>query len=567
MLDPTEVVRYYPQVSEDHLLSYQSFVITVFENTITSFLDISKTEGKAMEQQADSKADSGLKKVTRLGMEAKKEENLSDWYSQVITKAELIEYYDISGCYILRPGSYAIWEAIKKEFDDRIKAMGVENCYFPMFVSSRALEKEKTHISDFAPEVAWVTRSGTAELPEPIAIRPTSETVMYPAYAKWVQSHRDLPILLNQWCNVVRWEFKNPQPFLRTREFLWQEGHTAFATRKEAEEEVYTILDHYAEVYEKLLAIPVIKGKKTEKEKFAGGDFTTTVEAYISASGRAIQGATSHHLGQNFSKMFEITFEDPETKERIFVHQNSWGITTRTIGVMVLIHGDNLGLILPPRVAAFQVVVIPCGITASLSGADKDALIAKCKEFEKGLTKAGVRCKGDYRENYSPGWKFNNWELKGVPIRIELGPRDISQGEYVAVRRDTGEKATLKTSNIGADIPRLLDEIQEVLYQRAKTDLDKHLTVTHDWSEFCRMLEKKCIIQAPFCGEMPCEDKIKGESAKDAAEKAEEGAPSMGAKSLCIPFKQPGDIKEGMKCINPACSKKPKFYTLFGRSY
>ncbi|CAJ0931606.1 unnamed protein product, partial [Ranitomeya imitator] len=371
----------------------------------------------------------GPKKQTRLGLEAKKEENLADWYSQVITKAEMIEYYDVSGCYVLRPWAFAIWESIQNFFDGEIRKLGVENCYFPMFVSQAALEKEKTHIADFAPEVAWVTRSGKTELAEPIAVRPTSETVMYPAYAKWVQSHRDLPIKLNQWCNVVRWEFKHPQPFLRTREFLWQEGHTAFATQEEAAEEFCTkqtkanslceinyvlqILDFYARVYEELLAIPVVKGRKTEKEKFAGGDYTTTVEAFISASGRAIQGATSHHLGQNFSKMFEIIFEDPKKPgEKQYAFQNSWGLTTRTIGVMTMVHGDNMGLVLPPRVACVQTIVIPCGITNSLSEEDREALLQKCNQYFKRLLNVNVRARTDLRDNYSPGWKFNHWELK-----------------------------------------------------------------------------------------------------------------------------------------------------------
>ncbi|ELW72561.1 Bifunctional aminoacyl-tRNA synthetase [Tupaia chinensis] len=426
----------------------------------------------------------GPKKQTRLGLEAKKEENLADWYSQVITKSEMIEYYDVSGCYILRPWAYSIWESIKDFFDAEIKKLGVENCYFPMFVSQGALEKEKTHIADFAPEVAWVTRSGKTELAEPIAIRPTSETVMYPAYAKWVQSHRDLPIRLNQWCNVVRWEFKHPQPLLRTREFLWQEGHSAFASFEEAAEEVLQILDLYARVYEELLAIPVVKGRKTEKEKFAGGDYTTTVEAFISASGRAIQGATSHHLGQNFSKMFEIIFEDPKTPgEKQFAYQNSWGLTTRTIGVMTMVHGDNMGLVLPPRVACVQVVVIPCGITNALSEEDKEALIAKCNDYRRRLLSADIRVRVDLRDNYSPGWKFNHWELK--------------------------------------------------------------------------------IVQIPFCGEIDCEDWIKKTTARD--QDLEPGAPSMGAKSLCIPFKPLCELQPGAKCI---CDKNPaKYYTLFGRSY
>ncbi|XP_034620504.1 bifunctional glutamate/proline--tRNA ligase isoform X5 [Trachemys scripta elegans] len=506
----------------------------------------------------------GPKKQTRLGLEAKKEENLSDWFSQVITKSEMIEYYDVSGCYILRPWTFFIWETIKDFFDGEIKKLGVENCYFPMFVSQAALEKEKTHIADFAPEVAWVTRSGKTELAEPIAVRPTSETVMYPAFAKWVQSHRDLPIKLNQWCNVVRWEFKHPQPFLRTREFLWQEGHTAFATYEDAAEEVLQILDLYARVYEELLAIPIVKGRKTEKEKFAGGDYTTTVEAYVSASGRAIQGATSHHLGQNFSKMFEIVFEDPKIPgEKQFAYQNSWGISTRTIGVMTLIHGDNMGLVLPPRVACVQVVIIPCGITNSLSEEDKEALMKKCNEYLKRLLRVNVRVRADLRDNYSPGWKFNHWELKGVPIRLEVGPRDMKNGQFVAVRRDTGQKMTFAEHEAEDKLRHILEEIHANLYNRAFEDLTNHMVVANTMEDFQKELEAGKIVQIPFCGEMECEDWIKKTTARD--QDLEPGAPSMGAKSLCIPFKPLRELQRGAKCV---CGKNPaKFYTLFGRSY
>ncbi|XP_006022406.1 bifunctional glutamate/proline--tRNA ligase isoform X4 [Alligator sinensis] len=506
----------------------------------------------------------GPKKQTRLGLEAKKEENLADWFSQVITKSEMIEYYDVSGCYVLRPWAYAIWEAIRDFFDTEIKKLGVENCYFPMFVSQAALEKEKTHIADFAPEVAWVTRSGKTELAEPIAVRPTSETVMYPAYAKWVQSHRDLPIKLNQWCNVVRWEFKHPQPFLRTREFLWQEGHTAFATYEEAAEEVLQILDLYARVYEEFLAIPVVKGRKTEKEKFAGGDYTTTVEAYISASGRAIQGATSHHLGQNFSKMFEIVFEDPKKPgEKQLAYQNSWGITTRTIGVMTMIHGDNMGLVLPPRVACVQVIIIPCGITNSLSEEDKDALLKKCNDYLKRLLSVNIRVRADLRDNYSPGWKFNHWELKGVPIRLEVGPRDMKNHQFVAVRRDTGQKLTFAEDETEDKLSQILEEIHANLYNRAFEDLKNHMVVSNDMDDFQKELDSGKIVQIPFCGEIECEDWIKKTTARD--QDLEPGAPSMGAKSLCIPFKPLCELQAGTKCV---CGKNPaKFYTLFGRSY
>lgn len=506
----------------------------------------------------------GPKKQTRLGLEAKKEENLSDWYSQVITKAEMIEYYDVSGCYVLRPWSFAIWESIKEFFDREIKKLGVENCYFPMFVSQAALEKEKSHIEDFAPEVAWVTRSGKTELAEPIAVRPTSETVMYPAYAKWVQSHRDLPIKLNQWCNVVRWEFKHPQPFLRTREFLWQEGHTAFATKEEAAEEVLQILDLYARVYEELMAIPVVKGRKTEKEKFAGGDYTTTVEAFVSASGRAIQGATSHHLGQNFSKMFEIVFEDPKKPgEKQHAFQNSWGITTRTIGVLTMVHGDNMGLVLPPRVACLQVVIIPCGVTASLPEQEKEALLIQCSKYQSRLLDAGIRVKTDLRDNYSPGWKFNHWELKGVPIRLEVGPKDMQQRQCVAVRRDTGAKLTVPEAEVEKRLVDMLEDIQNSLFKKASDDLKTNMLAVDTMEQFQKELDQGKIVQIPFCGGIQCEEWIKKTTAKD--QDLEPGAPSMGAKSLCIPFSPLKTLQPGQMCVS---GKEPaQYYTLFGRSY
>ncbi|XP_047522026.1 bifunctional glutamate/proline--tRNA ligase isoform X4 [Pieris napi] len=530
--------------------------------------EIKKEKPKEQSPKPKEESSSGVKKITRLGLEASKDTDLSDWYQQVITKAEMIDYYDISGCYILRPWAYSIWEIIRAFFSDSIKRMGVKDVYFPMFVSKAALEREKTHIADFAPEVAWVTHSGSSELAEHIAIRPTSETVMYPAYAKWIQSHRDLPLKLNQWNNVVRWEFKQPQPFLRTREFLWQEGHTAYRLQSEAEEEVLQILDLYARVYEEYLAIPVIKGRKTEKEKFAGGDYTTTVEAYIGASGRAIQGATSHHLGQNFSRMFDIVYDDPETQEKMFVYQNSWGITTRTIGVMVLVHGDDRGLVLPPRVADIQAIVVPCGMTASSKAEERKELMDSCQSLVDELKAAGIRADGDYRDNYSPGWKFNHWELKGVPIRVELGPKDISRGEVVAVIRLTGEKQTLKRNTAPTQLREKLDSIHEEMFKKATKERDERLSLVTKWDDFTNALERKHIILAPFCGDIPCEDNIKNDSARNEDDQTTEvKAPSMGAKSLCIPFKQPREISADDCCIHPACKNKPKFITLFGRSY
>jgi bifunctional glutamyl/prolyl-tRNA synthetase len=310
----------------------------------------------------------------------------------------------------------------------------------------------------------------------------------------------------------------------------------------------------------------VIKGRKTEKEKFAGGDFTTTVEAFVSASGRGIQGATSHFLGQNFSKMFEIVFEDPETKEKQYVFQNSWGMTTRTIGVMVMVHADNQGLVLPPHVASVQAIIVPCGITVNSSEEDRKKLDDSCRELEGQLKAAGVRVEGDYRDNYSPGWKYNHWELKGVPIRIELGPKDLKSQQMVAVRRDTGEKITIKRAEATKKIPDLLETIHKSMLGKATKDLETHLKTSKNWQEFRDFLDSKNIIMAPFCGEIQCEEKIKAESAREETEGEQQG-PAMGAKSLCIPFDQPAEILASDKCIHPACTNKPKFYTLFGRSY
>ncbi|KAI6657571.1 Bifunctional glutamate/proline--tRNA ligase [Oopsacas minuta] len=513
--------------------------------------------------QAEAKGSgSGLKKITKLGIDVLKEDCFSDWYIDVIRKAEMIEYYDVSGCYILRPWAYSIWERIKAFFDGEIKKSGVENVYFPMFVSKAALETEKTHIADFAPEVAWVTKSGNTDLEIPIAIRPTSETAMYPAYSRWIQSHRDLPLRLNQWNNVVRWEFKKPQPFLRTREFLWQEGHSAFATRDEAEKEVLEILELYRRIYEELMAIPVILGRKTEKEKFAGGDYTTTTEAFIASSGRGIQGATSHHLGQNFAKMFDIGFQDPnDQKKRSFVHQNSWGITTRSIGVLIMVHGDNKGLVLPPEVANIQVIVIPCGVTSEKN----QMLLEYCQKFIDLLKSAGIRCKADLREHYSPGWKYNQWEMKGVPLRVDIGPEEVNKEQFVLVPRiaKSEPKTTCHLSKAVETVSKFLKDFQEDLFNAALKQQRDHLKVIQDWTEFLPLLDQKNMIVAPFCEDMKCEDNIKADTYR---EELDPGTPAMGAKSLCIPFNQPGDATQ-LSCIHPKCGKPAKSYTLFGRSY
>jgi prolyl-tRNA synthetase len=385
-----------------------------------------------------------------------------------------------------------------------------------MFVSEKSLNREKDHVEGFSPEVAWVTKAGQSDLAEPIAIRPTSETVMYPYYASWLKSHRDLPLRLNQWCNVVRWEFKHPQPFLRTREFLWQEGHTAFATKEESDKEVLEILDLYRRVYEELLAVPVIPGKKSEKEKFAGGLYTTTVEGFIPTTGRAIQGATSHCLGQNFSKMFEIMVDvDNEQGKRAHVWQNSWGITTRTIGVMVMIHGDDKGLVLPPKVASLQVIIIPTGITVKTSPAEKEAILSKCKEMFSALKSNGLRVKVDDRDNVTPGFKYNHWELKGVPVRLEVGPKDLKKNETRCVRRDTGVSIQMAIdTTFSKSIQNLLDTIQADMFTKAKKIRDDHLIKVDAWDDFIIALNGKNLILSPWCENIECEESVKERSSK-----------------------------------------------------
>jgi prolyl-tRNA synthetase len=546
--------------------------LSTFEPTVVDFeaevaAAPAPTEKKTAEKPAPS--DATLEDAKLIGVTVDKEKDFPGWYQQILTKGEMLDYYDVSGCYIMRPASYAVWEQIQKFFDEKIKSDGVANAYFPMFVSSRVLEKEKDHIEGFAPEVAWVTKAGSSDLDEPIAIRPTSETVMYPYYAKWIRSHRDLPFKMNQWNSVVRWEFKHPQPFLRTREFLWQEGHTVHLTHEDAENQVMRILDWYEEIYRTLLAVPVVKGVKTENEKFAGGKFTTTVEGYIPTTGRGIQGATSHHLGQNFSKMFNITVENPEgsDKPKIFTHQTSWGLSTRVIGVMVMIHSDNKGLVIPPRVSQFQVVIIPVGLTSKTTKEVEENVYSSCKDLESKLKASGIRVTADYRDNYSPGWKFSNWELKGVPVRLEVGPKDLANQSVLAVRRDTGEKTSIKLEELDIKLPQLLDSIHNNLYETAKQKFDTHRVLVHDWKDFVHQLNQKNVVVAPWCGVPECEDDIKdGSAKKDDGEEFEvdEKAPSMGAKSLCIPFEQP-ELKEGTKCIK--CGKIAVNYTMFGRSY
>lgn len=400
---------------------------------------------------------------------------------------------------------------------------------------------------------------------------------MYPYYAKWIRSHRDLPFRLNQWNSVVRWEAKQTTPFLRAREFLWQEGHSAFESEELAGEEVLQILEFYASVYEDLLAVPVVRGRKTEKEKFAGGYYTTTVEGYIPSNGRGIQGGTSHCLGQNFSKMFDIKVEDPHPKDgekagHIHVWQNSWGLSTRVIGVMVMIHGDDKGLVLPPRVAQVQVIIIPVGINKNTTPEDKNRHYDQLQEMKATLKKAGVRVDYDIREGYTPAWKFNDHELKGVPLRLEYGPKDAAKSVVSFARRDTGEKGTISIAELATDVPKLLETIQSDMYNKAEKAFREHRIVINKWDEVVPALDAKNVVLIPHCLAEKCEDKIK-ELTIGRDDSADEGpenkkAPSMGMKSLCIPFEQPEDLVKGeTKCLNPECGALAEKYCMFGRSY
>ncbi|KAK3937597.1 hypothetical protein QBC46DRAFT_392417 [Diplogelasinospora grovesii] len=536
-----------------------------------------KAQKQAKADKANAKAEKANAKAAVvpvvIGMTASKETNFSQWYHELVIKAELVEYYnEISGFYILRPAAMHIWNTIRGWFNERIEKMGVEETSFPMFLSSKSLEKEKEHVEGFAPELAWVTKAGDKDLEVPVAVRPTSEAVMYPYYAKWIRSHRDLPFRLNQWNSVVRWEAKQTTPFLRAREFLWQEGHTAHLTEELAAKEVLEILELYAGVYEQLLAVPVVRGKKTENEKFAGGYWTSTCEAYIPTNGRGIQGATSHALGQNFSRMFDITVEDPHKKgEKINVWQNSWGLSTRVIGVMVMLHSDDKGLVLPPRVAKIQAVLIPVGITAKMKPEERTAHMDRVDELRADLKKANVRVEIDDREGYTPGYKFADWEMKGVPLRLEFGPKDAAASVVTYSRRDTGFKGTIPIAELATQVPALLEEIQKNLYEKADASFRSHRVQLTDWSRVVPALNDRNVVLIPFCEEPKCEDRIKEITKSDEVhELGPDGQklPSMGMKSLCIPFEQPEAIVKGeTKCLNPECEAFAKSWVMFGRSY
>jgi len=473
------------------------------------------------------------------GITVKKSENVSEWFTQVIQKAELLEYTDVSGCMIFRPRSYAMWEKIHDFFDAEIKKRGVKNAYFPLFIPEKLLVKEASHVEGFAPEVAWVTHGGKSELAERLAVRPTSETVMYDAYGKWIRSHRDLPLKINQWVNAVRWEFKHPTPFLRGREFLWQEGHTVFASKEEAKAEVLDILELYRQVFEDLLAVPVVKGRKSEDEKFAGADYSTSVET-LTPSGKAVQAATSHHLGQNFAKAFGIEFLD-EQGNKAYPYQNSWGLSTRSLGAMILHHGDDKGLVIPPKIAPLHVVIVPI-----LFEETKEKVLAKARELGEKIGAEGVEVHVDDREGYSAGWKFNEWELKGVCLRVEIGPKDVEKGQAVVVSRHDGKKVFVPFEELAPRIPQILEQMQKDMFANAKKFIDDHTVRTESWDEFTQAIKENKMVYAPFCCTEKAAEQIKDET---------------GAKCLTLPF----DEECKGKCIKTG--EPAKAIGLFAKSY
>ncbi len=473
------------------------------------------------------------------GITVKKDQDISEWYTQVIQKAELAEYTDVSGCMIFRPRVFAIWEKLQAFFDAEIKKLGVKNAYFPIFIPEHLLTKEKEHVEGFAPEVAWVTHGGNSKLAERLAVRPTSETIMYDAYSKWIRSYRDLPLKINQWVNVVRWEFKHPVPFLRGREFLWQEGHTVYAKKADSEKEVLDILELYRRVFEDLLAIPVIKGKKSENEKFAGADYSTSVET-LTPSGKAVQAATSHHLGQRFAKSFGIEFLD-ESGKKSLPFQNSWGFSTRSIGAMILFHGDDKGVVIPPRVAPVHAVVIPI-----LFDKDKELVLKESRKVAESLKKS-FAVEFDDRDSYTAGWKFNEWELKGACLRIEIGPKDIANKQVVVVRRDTGKKEFIKLSELSRHVEVTLEKMHNDLFAKAKNFLHENTARVKSWSEFEKAIKAKKLIYMPWCCTEKCAEQIK--------------AKTEGAKCLNLPF---GEKVSG-KCAH--CGKQAEAVALFAKSY
>jgi prolyl-tRNA synthetase len=444
-----------------------------------------------------------------VGITVSKKDDFSEWYTQVVLKAELADYAPVKGLIVLRPDGYAIWESIKESLDKKFKKTGHKNGFLPVLIPESLLGKEKDHFAGFNPEVFWVTHSGDSEIGDRLALRPTSETLAYTLYSKWVQSWRDLPLKINFWNTALRAEIKATKPFLRTSEFLWQEGHTVHTTKEEAESEVLEILDIYKKTVEEELSIPVIVGKKSDKEKFVGAVYTTTMEAMM-PDGKALQMGTSHFLGQNFSKPFDVKFLDKDNVET-YAWQTSWGVSWRLIGATIMVHGDDKGLVLPPKIAPIQVVIVPI----YYSDKDIQRVHSKADDVEKILQNKGIRVHVDRRDEITPGFKYNEWELKGIPLRIEIGPKDLDKNKVTVARRHTKQKSDLPFDQIESQIDGILQQIQVEMFETAKKSLNERIVKESDYSGFKSALEKGCFIDAPWCGKTSCEEKIKEETMAD----------------------------------------------------
>jgi len=443
-----------------------------------------------------------------VGITVSKKDNFSEWYTQVIIKAELADYAPVKGLIVLRPDGYSIWESIKESLDSKLKETGHRNGFLPVLIPESLLAKEKEHFEGLNPEVFWVTHSGNSELGDRLALRPTSETLAYSLFSKWIRSWRDLPLKINFWNTALRAEIKGTKPFLRTSEFLWQEGHTVHATKDEAEKEVADILELYKKTIEEELAVPVITGKKSENDKFVGAVYTDTLESLM-PDGKALQMGTSHFLGQNFSKPFDVKYLD-ETNTETFAWQTSWGVSWRLIGGMIMTHGDDKGLILPPKIAPIQVVIIPI-----YTNDDKDSVIQKSRQIKDDLSKIKIRVHLDDREQLTPGFKFNDWEMKGIPIRIEIGPKDIAKKQVVLVRRHNRTKTNINMDLLTEEISSELKNIQKEMFDAAKKILDERVVRVSEYQQFKEQLDNGKMIDCSWCGNQTCEDKIKEETGAD----------------------------------------------------
>jgi len=486
--------------------------------------------------------------INKMSTPITKESNFNEWYRKILFDGSFIQYYDVSGCYVLLPNSYSIWQNLQKHIDEMLSERNVKNVYFPLLITKKNLFKEQSHIEGFSPEVAWVTKTGDTLIPEDdeLAIRPTSECAMYGTFSNLIKSHNDMPLKFNQWCNVLRWEFKDPIPFIRSREFLWQEGHTCYSNISDALHEIHDIIRLYRDVYTNLLCIPTIIGRKTENEKFSGALTTFTTETYIPVIGKAIQASTAHCLGDNFSKMFNIVFQDSYETKR-FAIQNSWGFTTRSIGIMLMTHGDNKGAIIPPLVAPIQVIIIPI-----YNNSNKGYVCDNIKKIVLStIHNMNIRYHIDFRESHTPGWKYNHYEQQGVPIRMEIGPKDITNNTVVFCRRDTGQKIICGNDNIPKMITSLIQNMHVDMYQKARQAVYSNITTPSNKEEFISATNdnKLCIIK--WCNDSDCEKEIKN---------------ITGAKSLCIPFDEERfNVIDIQQCI--FCSKDNRIECLFGKSY